>query len=1139
MPGVSLQDVVGDALDDDGTDNDGFYALSDAQYELITKCLLQHWSGGQVLIEVVDGERFNEEIFMGQTLLLLSSFLPMIRKAHEMEIKGSFTLDKQLPTNRVSGSILLHAFLHVPEKNYVEEQLGGIVDQVRKQHAQVQIETAAAAVSMFKAKHNQSQQQQQNSHGFSLPAKIPLPGGAVSTVPVASARPSAPDDDKEDFGRPGPSTSNPYHSNSESERDVTTPTYQSAVRTPASASAQTSNKVRGVGESVNQRTPPSTETGTQSKSAADGDQAPVFASKFLQDLMASLNEEMKGYLPPHRTPQQPSQPTADHDDHWQALQYKAEHLFSPGYDKAPIGDPRLEESDNIQLPLQGRNHNNSHHSFPHHRNQHASPAPASVVVSMPEAYHVMRQNHGLLPAEMTTASSSSSSVQKAAARSGNLMGSNHSTPVRVTMSSIVSAESASESRRNTRLFLQHMSKQLDELSAVQHSAEEVVDSYGRLLLHSRQHDLEMHEQQRQQQQQHKHKSHASAERPKSLPGSSHRSLPSQRDNGHNTRRSTGVGAGVSPAVALFVHKATPLSAATGASVAAGTRSPASKATTGASRRAQQMSAATALLFEAEQSILEPSIGQTSLSAHIIGNEDEDETVDVIDVLDDVEADGDDEKVDEEDVEGDYNYNSYDDRDARHPLSSHSSPKHIPGASAFAASFYEEEDDDEEEDDHDAAFHRHHHATSQHPRHPSQHNRRHHKKNGADDDSYEFDDPFDSDDDDGKVVVGAETNGHDEEEEEEVEYLVRAEDVHPYDTLLNSSHVTHSPPRGKQVGSADRRRHYEEEEEDDGEDEIAVVKSSPEQQQLIAQTDDRRENDKNGSLFGGEVRRPSFLLRQPPPPPPPPPRPFPSAVSSDDPVPHVHHNTPDNAKRLSAVLAKVGQAISEVSLLTGSPSNHRPGSLHQMPPNKPPQPPPPPPRVPPSALPLSAAAINALNPVSSSSAVSRGSPSKIPTIKRSSSSGTGTPSQHSDSDRSPPHQPPPQEHYPAQGSSSRSSSRATSGGPIGLPSSMKGMKLSTHPGEVLAMDFSGVTLEDRRVRTGMSSPESIGAASGAGLQRKRSMRRTAAEGGAVDTSYDSGSAAGDGDGSGGAMSSPATQRMQERLLEQRKLQFAKR
>ena len=99
--------------------------LSDAAYDAITKALLQWWSLGIVTIEVFDGERFNQEIFMGFFDLLLNGFMVLIKKPEDLEIKGSFQLCKQKPTDRISGNIKLHAFMHIPEKSYIIELLQG------------------------------------------------------------------------------------------------------------------------------------------------------------------------------------------------------------------------------------------------------------------------------------------------------------------------------------------------------------------------------------------------------------------------------------------------------------------------------------------------------------------------------------------------------------------------------------------------------------------------------------------------------------------------------------------------------------------------------------------------------------------------------------------------------------------------------------------------------------------------------------------------------------------------------------------------------------------------------------------------------------------------------------------------------
>jgi hypothetical protein len=107
----------------DEYDPDGPPQLSDRAYDAVVRALLQWWSLGTINIEVFDGERFNQEIFMGFLDLLLNGFMVLIKKPEELEIKGSFLLQKQKPTERVSGSVKLHAFMHPPEKVYLEQLL--------------------------------------------------------------------------------------------------------------------------------------------------------------------------------------------------------------------------------------------------------------------------------------------------------------------------------------------------------------------------------------------------------------------------------------------------------------------------------------------------------------------------------------------------------------------------------------------------------------------------------------------------------------------------------------------------------------------------------------------------------------------------------------------------------------------------------------------------------------------------------------------------------------------------------------------------------------------------------------------------------------------------------------------------------
>ena len=85
---------------------------SDGQQQLDAKAyagLMDWWAGGILRIEVIDGERFNSDIFLGQQELFLSQFLLA------PSICGTFQLSKQNSTDRVAGTITLNAYLHLPE----------------------------------------------------------------------------------------------------------------------------------------------------------------------------------------------------------------------------------------------------------------------------------------------------------------------------------------------------------------------------------------------------------------------------------------------------------------------------------------------------------------------------------------------------------------------------------------------------------------------------------------------------------------------------------------------------------------------------------------------------------------------------------------------------------------------------------------------------------------------------------------------------------------------------------------------------------------------------------------------------------------------------------------------------------------
>lgn len=71
--------------------------------------LLDWWAGGLIKVEVVDGDRFNPDFFLGEATIYLSQFLL------QQAVGGTFPLSKQNVTDRVTGTITMHAFLHLPE----------------------------------------------------------------------------------------------------------------------------------------------------------------------------------------------------------------------------------------------------------------------------------------------------------------------------------------------------------------------------------------------------------------------------------------------------------------------------------------------------------------------------------------------------------------------------------------------------------------------------------------------------------------------------------------------------------------------------------------------------------------------------------------------------------------------------------------------------------------------------------------------------------------------------------------------------------------------------------------------------------------------------------------------------------------
>ena len=122
-------------------------AAAAAAHDAASKALLDYWAQGLLKIQVVDGDRFNEDIFLGEVSLLLSTFLVPSRRhsvtcshanghrtglvggadvyAHAapgatasrapLVVEGTYPMAKLRPGDRVSGTLTLRAALHLPD----------------------------------------------------------------------------------------------------------------------------------------------------------------------------------------------------------------------------------------------------------------------------------------------------------------------------------------------------------------------------------------------------------------------------------------------------------------------------------------------------------------------------------------------------------------------------------------------------------------------------------------------------------------------------------------------------------------------------------------------------------------------------------------------------------------------------------------------------------------------------------------------------------------------------------------------------------------------------------------------------------------------------------------------------------------
>jgi hypothetical protein len=123
-------------------------ATGAAAHDAACKALLDYWAQGHVKIHVVDGDRFNEDIFLGEVSLLLSTFLVPTRRhsmtsihAHAnggvdvaavgdgatrapLVVEGTYPMAKVRPGDRVSGTLSLRAALHLPDAAQVADLVG-------------------------------------------------------------------------------------------------------------------------------------------------------------------------------------------------------------------------------------------------------------------------------------------------------------------------------------------------------------------------------------------------------------------------------------------------------------------------------------------------------------------------------------------------------------------------------------------------------------------------------------------------------------------------------------------------------------------------------------------------------------------------------------------------------------------------------------------------------------------------------------------------------------------------------------------------------------------------------------------------------------------------------------------------------
>lgn len=436
--------------------------LTESEYQAICRTVLDWWSDGNIVVEVFDGERFNEDIFMGQVVILISSFLPLIKKHHELEIKGGFILEKTKPSQRVSGTIKLHAYLHVPEKKYIEDLLQSFVSSSRKQ--------------MMK---HIGASREQNSHGHHRLSRVNSQKAVIVT-----------DSEEEEVIPPKPTvTATSSSSKAKSQASKNTPV-SSNRKSPASA-------------------PPSSASSNPAK-------VNLASKKRLEDthemlrkidsLIHGFDQDESDYLDHDDDELEPDDFHAAHnpvdeDDlvdtkaqyvskFMQSLSLEQKDLAAEKVNNSYINSSSMQYEDDDSLPVMNLEESENI-NIAYHRSKippPPPPPPATAVKSQPNP-SLPTSNHkpatptslakeSKLPRPTTYSLLKQMKVQQSPGQDSPLA----QQPYRnITVSSIVSEESARESSQVKRNFLSDMSKQLDNLSAIQQSADVVYDNLSKKL----------------------------------------------------------------------------------------------------------------------------------------------------------------------------------------------------------------------------------------------------------------------------------------------------------------------------------------------------------------------------------------------------------------------------------------------------------------------------------------------------------------------------------------------------------------------------------------------------------------------------------------------------------------------------------